>query len=258
MNDSFNGIYNICQKVEETNRRVVLGDTGFLLEIDHPDRLDWDDVYFNSSDFLINIKEPEITFESPEFNYVKNHIITFENTLHGSNFKDPVNGYQKYIDVDSFVDWYLINEIVKNQDSKSFSSIYFHFIPGEKLKMGPLWDFDLAFGNVDYSECTYPEGFWVKHHKWYTRLFEDPFFVNKVKARFAYFRENQQYILDKIDFHANKLKWSQEENDKRWNLFGNYVWPNPVYFDSHEEEVSHLKNWYNQRMDWLDAAYNEL
>lgn len=258
VNDVYDGIYNITQKVEASSNRVALGDTGFLLEIDQPDRLDWDDVYFNTSDFLINIKEPEISFESNEYDYVKNHLNAFESTLHGDGFKDLENGYHKYIDVDSFVDWYLISEIVKNQDSRSFSSIFLHFIPGEKIRMGPLWDFDLAFGNVNYSECTNPDGFWVKHHKWYSRLFEDPEFVEIVKTRFAYFRDNQQFILDKIDELAEQLKWSQEENDKRWDLFGNYVWPNPVYYDSHEEEINHLKNWYNQRMNWLDSAFQEL
>lgn len=131
-------------------------------------------------------------------------------------------------------------------------------IPGEKIKMGPLWDFDLAFGNVDYSECEYPTGFWVKDHDWYARLFEDQEFVEKVKTRFQYYRENQDFILDKMDSYATQLKWSQYENDEKWDLFGRYVWPNPVVYNTHQAEINHLKSWYKQRMDWLDAAYKEM
>jgi len=258
VNDQYNGTYNISQKVEESNNRVPLGDTGYLLEIDQLSRLDPDDVYFRTNSFLINIKEPGLDYNSNEYIYVDELINEFEDTLMGDQFTDPDVGYAKYIDIDSFIDWYLISEITKNQDSKSFSSIFLNVMPGEKIKMGPLWDFDLAFGNVNYSECEFPTGFWVKYHPWFDRLFEDEAFVVKVKERFTYFKQNQNFILDKMDFYAEQLKWAQEENDAKWDLFGNYVWPNPVVFDSHGEEVEHLKSWYIERMNWLDTAYGSL
>ena len=258
VNNEYNGTYNISQKVEESDNRVMLGDTGYLLEIDQLDRLDPDDVYFYTGDFLINIKEPELSLNSPEYNYVKHLINEFEFVLNSDLFTDPVVGYERYIDVDSFIDWYLISEITKNQDSKRFSSIFLNVIPGEKIKMGPLWDFDLAFGNVNYSECEYPTGFWVKDHAWYSRLFEDDSFVAKVKTRFSYFRENQEFILNRMDSIANHLKWAQQENDNKWNTIGIYVWPNPVVFNSYDAELEHLKSWYIDRMNWLESAYNDL
>lgn len=258
VNNEYSGTYNISQKVEESSNRVNLGDDGYLLEIDQLERLDPDDVYFRTNDFLINIKEPDLEYDSSAYTYVKDLVNEFETVLKSSEFKDPINGYAKYIDVDSFVDWYLISEITKNQDSKDFSSIFLNVMPGEKIKMGPLWDFDLAFGNVNYSDATNSNGFWVKYHKWYARLFQDSAFVLKVKSRFTYFRNNQNEILNKMDFYADYLKYAQEENDIKWNLFGNYVWPNPVFFDTYQDEVNHLKNWYIQRMDWLQTAYNNL
>ena len=72
----------------------------------------------------------------------------------------------------------------------TYSSIYFNYIPGEKIKMGPLWDFDLAYGNVDYSNATYPEGFHIKSNPWYKRMFEDPYFNSLVKDRFLYYETN--------------------------------------------------------------------
>ena len=122
--------------------------------------------------------------------------------------------------------------------------------------MGPLWDFDLSFGNVDYADSQYAQGFWVKNHPWYTILFQDPVFVNEIRDRFAYFKNNQNFILDRIKSHAENLKWAQQENDNKWQTLGVYVWPNPVVFDSYEEEVAHLENWYINRMDWLENAFN--
>ena len=148
VNNDYNGTYNISQKVEASDNRVRLGDTGYLLEIDQLDRLDPDDVYFYTSDFLINIKEPDLSWNSPEYNYAKQLINEFEFVLNSDLFADPIVGYERYIDVDSFIDWYLISEITKNQDSKRFSSIFLNVIPGGKIKMGPLWDFDLAFGKI--------------------------------------------------------------------------------------------------------------
>ena len=258
INEKYNGTYNITQKVEEGDNRVVIGSDGYLLEIDQLDRLDPDDVFFYTGNFLINIKAPELELNSDAYNYVKNLLNEFEANLYSSQFKHPTEGYAKYIDVDSFIDWYLISEITKNQDSKSFSSIFLNVIPGQKIKMGPLWDFDLSFGNVDYSECELATGFWVKDHKWYTKLFEDESFVEKVKIRFNFFKENEGYILDKMDFYANQLKWSQQENDMVWGTLGTYVWPNPVVYNTYDEEVSHLKNWYSQRMNWLENAFNNL
>ena len=268
INNLYQGTYNITQKVEETNRRVAITNDGFLLEIDQLYRLDADDVYFSTDAFsVIAIKEPSIdqvnengvSFEQDQrYNYVKNYVNQFEDVLFGSSFANSFSGYAAYIDVDSFVDWYLINEILKNQDARWYSSIYFHLIPGEKIKMGPLWDHDLAFGNVNYAPTEYTDGWWIQQNPWFSRLLEDPNFVAKVKTRFDHFRNNEQYILNKIDAYAEKLHWSQQENDNRWQTLGQYVWPNPVWFDTYQEEVDHLKDWYQARMNWLDSAIDAL
>ena len=261
LNDQYNGTYNITQKVEESDNRVVLGDTGYLLELDQLDRLDPDDVYFESSVtelFLVNIKEPKLDYDSAEYLYIEQLIHEFETALFSDNFRDATNGYAPYIDLNSFIDWYLISEITKNVDSQFFSSIYLNVMPGERIKMGPLWDFDLSFGNVDYADSQYAEGWWVKYHPWYERLFQDPDFVTSVKSRFQFFMQNQDFILEKIDNHARELRWAQQQNDDLWQTLGIYVWPNPVFYDTYQEEVDHLKSWYVNRMNWLDAAFEGL
>jgi len=261
LNGEYNGTYNITQKVEASSNRVALGDTGYLLELDQLDKIDPDDVYFESrvtEKFIINIKEPELNYGSEEFRYIENLIAGFEGALFGANFQDENIGYKQYINLESFIDWYLISEITKNVDSQWYSSIYLNVMPGEKIKMGPLWDFDLAFGNTDYADTQYYEGWWVKFNPWYERLFQDPAFTQMVKDRFIYFKDNEDLIIQKIDEYAEKLKWAQAENNNKWQTMGAYVWPNPVIYDTYQEEVEHLKNWYLARMQWLEEAFNDL
>ena len=189
INDEYVGIYLVGQKVEESSNRVNIGDNGYLVEIDTDaqGRIDIDDVYFRSNIWtsqyqqgVFNIKEPNVDYNSIEYNLIKDHINNFESALFGENFKDPDLGYRSFIDLPSFIDWFLVNEIAKNQDAKSYSSIFLNYIPGEKIKMGPVWDFDLAFGNVNYSNAENAEGFWIKENLWYKKMFEDPYFKELV------------------------------------------------------------------------------
>jgi spore coat protein CotH len=258
LNGFHEGTYHISQKVEEGVDRVDLGDTGFLLEIDQPDHLDADDVYFETNEFLINIKEPDVAFNDEQYNLISSHINEFEAVLFGADFADPDGGYAAYIDVDSFVDWFLVNEIAKNVDAMSYSSIFLHYIPGQEIKMGPIWDFDLAFGNVDYADSRYSEGWWVRWNAWIDRLLADPVFADRVKQRFAYFRTQEPYLLSQIDQWSQMLNYSQAENDDIWGTLGSYVWPNPVVYDTYDEEVEHLKNWLQERLAWMETAVEQL
>jgi hypothetical protein len=276
INGEYSGTYNVSEKVEEKSARVDIGDEGFLLEKDTnvQERVDPDDVYFNTSayqgDDVIVIKEPSIDRidendfayeQDSRFIYIRDYINAFETVLFGDNFADPINGYASYIDIDSFIDWFLINEIAKNVDAKNWSSIYFTHIPGEKIKMGPLWDFDLGFGNLDYSDAQHFEGWWVKYNSWLNRLLDDPSFVLQVQDRFkSHYLPNKQSILEKIDSKAEMLNLAQQENFEKWQILGVQVWPNRLdrVFDTYEEEVSSLKQWYESRMSWLDQAIGSL
>jgi spore coat protein CotH len=275
VNGEYSGTYNISEKVEEKSSRVNIGDEGFLLEKDTnvDNRVDPDDVYFNTSVYqdndVIVIKAPDIertdendfAFEQDSrFTYIRDHINDFENVLFSDNFADPINGYASYIDINSFIDWFLINEIAKNVDARNWSSIFFTYIPGEKIKMGPLWDFDLGFGNTDYFDSS-PNNWHVRNHPWISRLLDDSYFVTLVQNRFKFhFLANKQHILDKIDAKAEMLKWSQQENFNRWKILGVKVWPNPddKVFDTYEEEVDSLKMWFQDRMDWIEQNIDSI
>jgi len=263
VNQVYSGTYLITQKVEVKSNRLDLPDNGYLVEIDQDYRLDDDEVFFQPTIFtqnyesnVFNIKEPEVVLDSSEYNIIKDYVNNFEAALFGANFQDANIGYEAFIDVQSFIDWYLIMEIAKSVDAQWYSSIYFNYTPGDKLKMGPLWDFDLSFGNVDYADATYTEGFWIKDNPWYERLFEDPNFELQVKERFMFFYNNRNELIGKMNQYKTYLELSQLENYQTWPTLGIYVWPNPVFFDTHAAEVDHLENWFSLRMDWLYSQFN--
>jgi len=266
LNNEHVGTYLIGQKVEESKNRVNIGDDGYLIEIDTNahGRIDEEDVYFKSSqsgvwseDNVFNIKEPGLDYDTDEFNTIKDLVDNFEKALFGDNFKDPELGYRAYIDLDSFIDWYIVNEISKNQDAASFSSIYFNYIPGEKIKMGPIWDFDLAFGNVNYSTAEFYNGFWIKSGSpWYKRMFQDEYFANLVKERYAFFYQNLEQFNSKVDDFELYLSKSQKKNFELYpGLLDPNVelWPVPARFDNHQGYVDYLKTWIRDRMEWLNS-----
>ena len=93
--------------------------------------------------------------------------------MFSANFDSPTEA-AAYIDVDQMVDWYVIQEIAKSVDARWYSSIFFTYVPDGKIKMGPLWDFDLSFGNVDYADSEFTDGFWIRQTD--QSAFQDPVF----------------------------------------------------------------------------------
>ena len=258
VNDEYLGIYQIAQKVEQSSNRVDIGDDGFLLEVDQLSQIDPDDIYFKVGNYLFNIKEPKLSFEDARYAAIKDYITLTNSVLLGDNFRDPDEGYAKYIDVESFIDWYLINEITKNNDAVFFTSVYMNYVPGGKLKMGPIWDFDISLGNINYNDCEKTDGFHVTKTKWVARLFKDPEFVAKVKTRFKYFRSNQDLVIKEIKSKALSMDKAIERNFSKWEILGTYVWPNNVHPPTYKEELNYLETWLDKRFTWLDSALNDL
>lgn len=181
LNDEYCGTYQLCEKIEIADSRVNVTNNGYLLEVDQASRMEEDDVYFTTDRILLNIKDPDVKMNSDEYNWIKNYVCLAETVLYSDDFLNSDTGYKKYIDINSFVDWYLINEIAKNNDAIFYSSCYMNIAPNGKLKMGPIWDFDIALGNINYNNNQVPEGFWIKSASWISRMFDDPEFVNLVK-----------------------------------------------------------------------------
>ena len=121
------------------------------------------------------------------------HILEFESVLYGPDFADPREGYAKYIDVDSWVDTWLLVEFTKNIDGFRLSTYYSKDRNG-KIQQGPAWDFNLSLGNGNYLQGAYPEGWYHvginnMQYPYWPRLFEDPNFEQRVADRWQELRQ---------------------------------------------------------------------
>lgn len=255
LNNEHMGTYQLCEKIKIAKHRVNTTGDGYLIEVDMPQRMEDDDVYFRTDRLLFNIKDPDIAQNSEKYNWICQFVNKAENVLFSESYLDKDSGYRHYLDVSSFVDWYVINEICKNPDSNFTSSSYMSIKPGGKLTMGPIWDYDLAFGNCNYfpEPPGYgPEGFWVNTGSWMGRLMTDPGFVELVNARFNFFYSHRKDIISFVDEKSTYLRHSSKENDKKWDILNQTTWPNVVAYGDYEKEVESVKDWINKRMDWLN------
>lgn len=252
LNGVYKGTYQLSEQVKIADERVNVSDDGYLLEVDQLDRMEEGDVYFKTDRILLNIKDPDVEYDTEAYNWIKDYVTNVENVLYSENFLDENTGYAQYIDMQSYVDWYLVQEIAKNNDGIFFSSCYMNIAPNEKLKMGPLWDFDIAFGNINYNNNMDPTGFWVKNAVWISRMCEDPTFMKMIRERFDKIYNNKNVIYNYINENADYLKYSVIENNSVWKTLYTSTWPNYYIWGSYENEVQCLKDWITKRLDWLN------
>ena len=203
----------------------------------------------------------------PQKDYISDYVNTFETVLAGPDFADPENGFRKYADEGSFIDFFLVNEISKNVDGYRLSTFLHKQREslGGKIRIGPVWDYDIAWHNADYCEGADPSG-WAYQFPcsgdtwqvpfWWSRMLEDSAFANNLKCRWMFLRDDllsESWFDQYLDSVALVLNESQERNFTVWPILGIYVWPNPwPYPQTYAEEISVLKDWIHQRLFWLD------
>jgi len=273
LNGDYQGVYILMEKIKVDNNRVdiaslnpdeISGDDltgGYILRID---KWDWND-YPAWRDGGIEFQYFDPAGEdlvSQQQTYIRNFISSVNNSISSSSYTNPVTGYAKYIDVNSFIDHMLISELGKNVDGYRFST-YMHKDKdsnGGKLVLGPLWDFNLAYGNVDYNPAVeQPSGGWLYNDfrvSWFPRLMLDRNFQDKMKTRWDSLRDEElsnariTYLIDSL---AAGLSEAQVRNYQRWPILNEYVWPNQYIGGTYANEVAWLKNWIITRANWMDA-----
>lgn len=290
INDQYQGVYLLTEKIKRDKNRVdikkldeedISGDKltgGYIFKFDKgdPEEIAWESPYlpFNGANpTRIMYDTPDYDEMNPEqFEYIKGFVDEFEEVLAGDNFADPQNGYSKYIDEDTFIDYSLINEIGRNVDGYRLSTFFYkdrESIDG-RLKAGPVWDFNLAFGNVNYCDgartdgwgwdfnSVCPDDFWVIHF-WWKRLLQDPKYLAKMTERWQELREgvfSDEKIIFAIDSMQQELAGASERNFDRWEVLDEYVWPNNFVGGTYPGEINYLKDWVLERLAWLDLQFN--
>ncbi len=291
VNGQYQGIYLLGEKIKRDRNRVDIAKL-------NPDENEGNDLtggyifvndYYSSSDswlsnysplnkygadvyFVYYYPEPEVITATQKA-YLKDFVDSFENTLYSPGFKSRNSGYSAYLDVNSFVDYFIIGELSRNVDAYKKSRFYFKDKDsnGGLIHSGPPWDFDWAwkditencihFNQTDGSGWAYRVNDcdnWPVPPSWEVRLMQDDAFANQIHDRYFLLRKtllSETYLNHTIDSVATLLDEAQVRHYQKWKILGINV-GTPEYGDQPETfsgEIEKFKSWINRRLTWLDA-----
>jgi spore coat protein CotH len=288
LNDEYIGVYVFMEKIKRDRYRVdiatlnpedIEGDQltgGYIMRIDWPDNgIGWYTDYSGGGDYSYG-GQAKIMYHDPKGDelvqeqqmYIKDYITEFEESLQSADFADLEHGYRRYINEESFYNYYIFQELANNVDAYSLSTFFYkdRDSTDHRITMGPLWDFNHSLGNVDYGSSHSTSTFSFNTYldpapHWWHRLLQDTLFVDGLSSRWLDLRQNtlsQERILAVVDSFAFVLAEAQERNFEKWEILGEYVWPNYFIGDTYEEEIDYMRNWISHRLNWLDNAFPEI
>lgn len=256
LNGQYIGLYQLTEQVRIGKDRVdikeikpadVSGEKltgGYLIEIDHR-YTEGGEVGFTTSEGVpVAVNDPEEP-QPEQLAYIRDYVQDFEDRLFSDDFRDPVLGWAAVVDVDTLVDWYIVNEYTKNADAY-FSSSYMYKDRGKKLAFGPLWDFDISAGNPISESPLPPEGWWVADRIWPARLFEDPAFARAVAVRWFQLLPVLRSTRSFIETLKERIGPAAANDRYAWS----WAWGEEL-----DVEARFVQDWFTTREGWLSSEF---
>ncbi|USQ04107.1 CotH kinase family protein [Aquirufa antheringensis] len=291
INDEYRGVYVLMEKVKQGKNRVPISDLyptenagddvtgGYLLKIDKSSGSPSSSWKSNYTSGITATQKCEFQIEYPQYGiitqqqlvYIRDYINNWEKKLMTEDMNDPKASFRDYMDVSSFVNYFILNEVTRNVDGYRLSTYLYKDKEslGGKIKMGPAWDFNIALGNADYLEGWKTDGFVYKAMEndggkndywqvpfWWNKLMQDASFRKALATRWKAVRSsflNTNTLFATIDSAQIALKDPLTRNFQKYPLMGKKIWPNYYVGASLSDEVNWLKNWIQGRLVWLDA-----
>lgn len=291
LNGEYKGVYILMEQIKWDKDRVDITKVdsddnqsdsltgGYIIKIDKPiggdGEYDWSTSIDTFQGVKANVsfqydypKDDEITDDQKA--YIQSFIQDFEESLASNSFMKKKKGYRNFIDVESFMDFFIIQELAHNVDGYR-SSTYLHKrrdSEGGKLYAGPVWDFNLSLGNTTGCEGEKIEG-WALDHPcdptvipfWWRRMHQDSTYKAELVARWNELREDplsDENLIADIDEQVADLGKSVDRNFTRWPILGEHVWPNHFVGDTYQDEIDYLKDWILKRTKWIDENIESL
>ena len=270
LNNKYQGLYLLTEAVKTSKERVdIEGDElSFLLELDdkliydNPNYLETiDDEMFILDNSLYNkfyafgCKYPKSFKDISEmdYEYIKEYMsLVFESV------RD--NSFYNYIDVDSFIDYYLIQELFMNADV-DYSSVFMYKKANSKLAFGPIWDFDLSSGNVGHVDNYSPYEF-MKNINGGSYLFETALKRNQfrllVKERLAEINNTiLPWMISSIEKNKSLLSGYAKLDNDIWHVLSDNNWVRPEHLVNitYAEQVEYFKSFITKHNDFLCLNY---
>ena len=192
--------------------------------------------------------------------YIQDYIQAFETALLTDDLSSPDRTYTDYIDLASFVDYFILNELVSNIDAYRLST-FLYKDRGEKLNIGPVWDLNIGYnaqGRIpreawiaDYNDYVTSDPWMVPF--WWDRLLEDPVFIAQLKQRWTMLRANvltpfavERLVQETADYLLDN--GAIERNYERWSGI-------PVDYPA---EVAAMIQYLQERISWMDDEISNM
>ncbi|HHT29508.1 CotH kinase family protein [Petrimonas mucosa] len=257
LNGEYLGNYQLVEPVEQGTNRVDIPDDGFLFERDGYYNQEVN--YFVSSrgyGFSFKNPDPEEDLTPQQWEYIKNYVDTFEGVLASSTFNDPQDGYARFIDVASFVRWFVYHNILANMDTNVY--MVKEDMGNSKIEMYPVWDFEWSLGIGWYDGARpRPANYyvWESNAFYYDKLLQDPAFKAEIRNLWNSTAVTDE-ILNFIDETAEMLDQSQQLNFKRWNILNERVSVGGIPLGSYKAEVDCDRQFFINHMNWLNSQFS--
>ena len=267
LNGQHKGSYLLIEQVRVDNHRVNVTEMtkddnageavtgGYLLELDfhYDNEVQWGDPHGGCVQWGRNggipfgVKYPDSDDITPQqLAYIKKYVSDTAEAIYGDDFADPEKGYAKYIDVDSFIDYWIVFEVMGNHELGNPGSVFMHKDRGGKLVAGPCWDFD--WGVLSYNTSPQAKTGLINGSAiWYGRLRQDPAFEAKLKARFQELLPQLETIPNYMDEYERLLTASAKLNFAMWNPAGDGMINGDENMTFHDA-VARLKSIYKDRL----------
>ncbi|MEE3195393.1 MAG: CotH kinase family protein [Candidatus Neomarinimicrobiota bacterium] len=281
----YRGLYVMFEKIKRDNNRVNISKLepeevsddditgGYIIKVDKWDGENIGGWYseppsdsYGGFYYQYHYPKPdEIVYDQQQ--YIMSYMENFEQTILSDDFANPETGYPSIINWDSFVDFFIMQEITKNVDGYRLSSFLHKDKDSDdgRLVAGPIWDFNLGFGNADYYNGWETQGWQVEADLpnddfsipyWWCTIWSDQSFRWSVQQRWNSLRNNflsnasVNSLIDSLQSHIGE---AADRNFERWPTLGQYVWPNYYIGQTYQDEIDYLRNWIITRMDWMDS-----
>lgn len=250
LNRQYQGVYQLVETVKVGEHRVNIpqSDSSFLLERG-PTEHGGEHFVVTEQGTKFEIKSPKEPTDSSTA-LIKKALSQFENYLRSDNPKGEITDY---IDFEDYLRYYWIQEISKNMDGAFRRSIFLTWQKGDVIRLGPVWDFDVAYGNWEVDSLRTATDWYIRPSGWNGLIFKR----EKLWQEAAhYWKEHRDFLAtfpDSIRKYAKELAPATKNEFKRWPVLENTEnWTYKEAYDSYDEAIDSLNSWINQRMDWID------
>ncbi len=263
LNGEYLGNYNLTEHIREGTHRVDIDEDngGYILEADGYAQQE-PEHFFTPRGMPITIKFPdEDDITGDQRSFITSYYRAFEEALFSDDFGGEDNNYQEYFDLESFVNYYLANELAGNPDLWWSMRMYKRSASDPKIYVGPVWDFDLGFNNDNRLGDAQRKSMIGEAHDpkvWIQRISTDPAFKAAVRERWNEVKDAQMAsITDYVTQQASRLQHSQQLNFRRWPILSNQGIHLSWYVGStFQDYTDFMKAYLEQRMSWMDGYIN--